>query len=176
MGRALAESALQRGHRVVLVSGPVCVEYPSGAEIHLVNTTGEMLEKCEELFPECDAILAAAAPCDYRPRKFSVQKLSKAGFSGTLELEETPDILKILGKRKRPDQKIIAFALETHEARSRAMKKMDTKNADFIVLNGPQALDADASRIEIYDKTGESLGIFTGEKRELAEKIVALCE
>lgn len=172
MGRSLAAAALARGHEVVLLSGPVSIAYPEGVELHRVNTTEEMFTEALAIFPSCDLVIGAAAPCDYRPKRVSETKLSKSDFSGTLQLEETPDILAALGKMKRENQKIVAFALETHEGHERARKKLQRKNADFIVLNTPQALDADTSRLEILARTGDSLGVFEGSKAELAEIIL----
>ncbi|MDR2117520.1 MAG: phosphopantothenoylcysteine decarboxylase, partial [Planctomycetaceae bacterium] len=78
MGVALAEIVLERGELPVIVSGPVTLVYPDGAEIHRVETTEEMLECCLRLFPDCNGIIGAAAPCDFKPEYFSEQKLSKS--------------------------------------------------------------------------------------------------
>jgi len=67
MGAALAAAALRRGHRAVVVAGPSEVDYPPECELHRVETTEQMLETCLRLFRSCDGLIAAAAPCDYRP-------------------------------------------------------------------------------------------------------------
>ena len=69
MGRALAAAAIELGHDVTIVSGPVAIEYPPAAKVHPVISTEELLEACQRLFPQCDGAIGAAAPCDYRPRK-----------------------------------------------------------------------------------------------------------
>ena len=172
MGCALAKAAIDRGWQVVLVSGPVTIEYPPEAELHRVVSTAEMLEQALRLFPDCDAVIGAAAPCDYMPKIASEKKLSKAGFSGCFEFAETPDILAALGKIKRPDQMIVAFALETHDAQNRAMLKMERKNADYIVLNGPKAINADEVEITLYCRCGKCFPQFHGPKEEAASFIL----
>src|SRR5262245_15178857 len=77
MGRALAEAALQLGHQVVVVSGPVSVSYPAAAEVRQIISTEELLAVCQELFPDCDGAIGAAAPCDYRPVRVAEHKISK---------------------------------------------------------------------------------------------------
>ncbi len=172
MGRALAQAALHHGLEVVVLSGPVDLDYPSEVELHRVVSTNEMLEAALKLFPDCDAVIGAAAPCDYRPRRFSETKLAKADFSGILELEETPDILAALGRIKRPDQTIVAFALETHDAKNRAVEKLQRKNADFIVLNGPTAIDSEETEIEILSREGTVVFSGRGPKTRIAGSII----
>ena len=172
MGCALARAAMERDWQVVLVSGPVSVEYPPEAKLYRVVSTAEMLEQALRLFPDCDAVIGAAAPCDYMPKTMSEKKLSKAGFSGCVEFVETPDILAALGKIKRPDQIIVAFALETDDAQNRAMRKMECKNADYIVLNGPSAINADETEITLYCRCGKIFPQFHGPKEEVASFIL----
>lgn len=179
MGAALALAALENDFQVVLVSGPVAIEYPKKADLHLVRTTEEMLDRSLELFPDCCAVIGAAAPCDYRPVHFSKTKLSKTTFHGSLELCETPDILAELGRRKRVDQQMIAFALETGEGASRtiqAIAKMKRKNADYIVLNGPDSLHSSETDVIIFDVSGNVCAEQRGSKTEVARSIVKLLE
>src|SRR5688500_10517055 len=79
MGRALAEAALALGHKVVVVSGPVNLEYPASAEVRWVVTTDDLLAACQEIFPACDGVIGAAAPCDYRPVRVEERKIAKTG-------------------------------------------------------------------------------------------------
>src|SRR5687767_10559120 len=79
MGRALALAAIQLGHDVVVVSGPVNVAYPSPAKVVPVVTTDDLLDACRREFPECDGLIAAAAPCDYRPVRVESKKIAKTG-------------------------------------------------------------------------------------------------
>src|SRR6476646_10771404 len=76
MGAALAEAALELGHEVIVVSGPVAVEYPARAKVHPIVSTEELLAACQEMFPSCDGVIGAAAPCDYRPVKVQEHKIA----------------------------------------------------------------------------------------------------
>src|SRR5207248_1859662 len=76
MGRALAAAALELGHEVIVVSGPVAVDYPHKAEVRPIVSTEELLDTCQELFPTCDGVIGAAAPCDYRPMRVERQKIA----------------------------------------------------------------------------------------------------
>ncbi len=172
MGAALAHAAVNRGNEVVIVSGPVSVVYPDAAETHPVTTTEQMLDRCLHLFPECDGVIAAAAPCDYRPRHQAKEKLKKTGASWHLELVETPDILARLGEMKQGHQWSVGFALETSAAIPRAYQKLMAKNCDWIIVNGVDAIDSPDNCITILDRKQNQSLPFTGTKQELAEKIL----
>ena len=90
MGTALANAALEQGHQVTIVSGPVEVDYPDDAKIIRVMTTLEMMDAAAQVFQKADGLIGAAAPCDYMPRKVEESKLSKTGQPLQLELIETP--------------------------------------------------------------------------------------
>ena len=172
MGQALAQAALDRGFQVVLVTGPVVLDYPQATEVHRILTTAEMQDACLHLFPECDGVIGAAAPCDYRPAFFSEKKLSKSTFDGHLELVKTPDVLASLGKIKQPGQRIVAFALETDDSHNRAMQKLREKNADCIILNDPKVIGTDETRIEILYANGFISERIQGKKINVARKIL----
>src|SRR6478672_1455119 len=125
MGRALAAAALELGHEVVVVSGPVSVEFPQGADVRPIVSTEELLAACQELFPSCDGVIGAAAPCDYRPVRVEQQKIAKTGQPLTLNLIETPDVMATLGATKRKGQWLVGFALETDDQRFRALVKLE---------------------------------------------------
>ena len=141
MGKALAEAALEAGHEVVIVSGPVEVRYPQAARVLPVISTEEMLAACLGVFPQCDGLIAAAAPCDYRPKVVAAQKIRKTGGTLDVQFVETPDIVARLGAI-RTTQWMVAFALETEDLRMRAMQKLERKKCDLIVVNGPAAMHA----------------------------------
>ncbi len=176
MGAALAEAVLKRGGVPVVVTGPVNISYPKEAEIFHVETTQEMLETCLKLFPECDGVIGAAAPCDYRPAIFSTQKLKKQKNAGAfnLVLVETPDILASLGKMKRANQWMVGFALETEQGREHALEKQSQKNCDFIVLNDPTSIDNESTQLQIFDVTGTLRASLTGKKNEIAGALIEL--
>lgn len=176
MGAALAEAALQHGHQVTIVSGPVAIDYPSDARVIAVDTTAEMLAAVLELFPQHSGLIGAAAPCDYMPRRVSSEKLSKDGRPLTLELIETADIVATAAQAKRPDQWVIGFALETEDQRFRAIVKMQRKCCDLMVSNGPGAINAHTNEVEIIAANGTTIAVVKGTKREVAEAIICAAE
>lgn len=172
MGAALAQAALDLGHEVEMVTGPVSIEYPAGARVTSIVSTEELLEACLKLFPDCDGLIAAAAPCDYRPRVVETHKIAKTGDPLKLELIETEDVAATLGAQKRSHQWTVGFALETDDARFKAITKLERKNCDLIVLNGPQAMDSLENEVEVLDEAGATAGQFKGSKEEVARGIL----
>ena len=172
MGRALAEAALALGHEVMIVSGPVAIDYPPRAKVRSIISTEELLATCQELFPTCDGVIGAAAPCDYRPVRVEEQKIAKTGQPLALNLVETPDVMATLGAAKRPGQWLVGFALETDDQRFRALTKLVKKSCDLIVLNGTAAIDAADNQVEILDKTGAVVAALAGPKESVAEGIL----
>ena len=171
MGGALAQAVLDAGHEAVVISGPVSVRYPEAAAVVFVKTTEEMLAAALEHFPRCIGAIAAAAPCDFRPKELQTQKIRKTGLHLTVELIETPDVIGALGRRKRADQWTVAFALETEEGMARAMAKLRTKQADLIVVNQPNAIDSDSSSVQILGLDGAIVGA-SGPKTSVAQAIL----
>ena len=176
MGRALAQAAIDLGHEVVVVSGPVMVEYPPAAQVHSVVSTEDLLEVCQRLFPGCDGVIGAAAPCDYRPRRVAEHKLAKNGEPLLLELIETPDVMATLGATKREDQWLVGFALETDDQRFRALTKLEKKSCDLMVLNGPAAMDAPDNQVEVLDKRGQVVAAVSGSKQAVAHEILRVIQ
>ena len=172
MGKALAEAALELGHEVIVVSGPVGVEYPARAQVRPIVSTEELLATCQELFPICDGVIGAAAPCDYRPLRVEEQKIAKTGQPLVLNLIETPDVMATLGAAKRPGQWLVGFALETDDQRFRALTKLEKKSCDLIVLNGPAAMDAADNQVEVLDKSGAVVAALAGSKQSVARGIL----
>jgi phosphopantothenoylcysteine decarboxylase / phosphopantothenate---cysteine ligase len=175
MGAALAEAVMEAGHQAVIVSGPVEVAYPIKANIVPVISTEDMLEACLNIFPDCDGLIAAAAPCDYRPVTVAAHKIHKTGDSIKLEFVETPDIVAKLGSIKK-SQWMVAFALETEDPRIRAMQKLERKNCDLIVVNGPEAVYAKDTRVEILNTSGDVVAAFKGGKPEVSKEIFCVIE
>jgi phosphopantothenoylcysteine decarboxylase/phosphopantothenate--cysteine ligase len=170
MGKALAEAALEQGHQVTIVSGPVEVSYPPAARIVPVVSTEDMLEKCRELFPACDGLIGVAAPCDYRPVHVETAKIAKTGQPLVLHLIETPDVVATLGAVKT-HQWVVGFALETQDQRLRALAKLEKKSCDLMVLNGPEAMNSPDNRVEILDPTGAIVETLEGPKETVARGI-----
>jgi phosphopantothenoylcysteine decarboxylase/phosphopantothenate--cysteine ligase len=172
MGRALAAATLELGHEVVVVTGPVGVEYPAGATVRPIVTTDELLQACQELFPSCDGVIGAAAPCDYQPVHVEERKIAKTGQGLQLNLIETPDVMATLGAAKRPEQWLVGFALETDDQRFRALTKLQKKSCDMMVLNGPTAMDSVENQVEMLDKSGAVVAAFAGSKEAVARGIL----
>jgi len=133
MGYAIAEAALRRGARVLLVSGPTSVAPPAGAELTRVDTAEQMRQAVLKLLPESSIVIKTAAVADYRAKSEAVQKIKRKG-PVTLELEATPDILGEIAKHKT-SQLIIGFAAETQDVLENARRKLSTKSLDAIVVN-----------------------------------------
>ena len=172
MGCELAREAKKLGHEVVVVSGPVEVSYPAGVEVIDVVTTQEMLRESIKLFDDCDGVIGAAAPCDYKPEQIADEKLSKTGEGITLHLIETADVLATLGQSARDDQWAVAFALETTDARFRAITKLERKSCDLIVLNGPAAMNSETNEVEIINPEGDVVAEYAGDKSTVAHGIL----
>jgi phosphopantothenoylcysteine decarboxylase/phosphopantothenate--cysteine ligase len=173
MGKALAESALKLGHEVVIVSGPVSVDYPAQAQVVEVITTDEMLAAAQEWFAHCDGAIGAAAPCDYMPRLVEHQKILKTGKPLTLQLIETPDVVATLGQIKQPHQWVVGFALETEDRRFRATAKLEKKHCDLMVSNGPSAIDSAVNEVELLDHRGTVVAHLEGPKTQVAENLMS---
>lgn len=174
MGRALAEAALAEGHEVVVISGPVQVDYPPRAEVISVITTDDMLEACQRIFPQCDGLIGAAAPCDYQPRRVESQKIAKTGDPLVLHLIETADVVATMGANRLPHQWLVGFALETEDQRFRALTKLQCKSCDLMVLNGPEAMDAAENSVELIGPKGDVLVSLQGTKEYVAGGILDL--
>jgi phosphopantothenoylcysteine decarboxylase / phosphopantothenate---cysteine ligase len=133
MGYALAEAALRRGARVILISGPTTLTPPGAAELTRVESANEMRDAVLKMLPEASIVIKTAAVSDYRPKAAAEQKIKRKGPL-TLELEATPDILKELVSKKNT-QIVIGFAAETENVLENARQKLVAKNLDAIVVN-----------------------------------------
>ena len=133
MGYAVAEAALRRGAKVILISGPVALKPPSSAEVVQVQTAREMRDAVLAHLEQSTIVVKAAAVADFTVRNTAEQKLKRAG-PVTLELEPTPDILKEISARKGP-WIVVGFAAETQNGLENARKKLETKSLDAIVFN-----------------------------------------
>src|SRR5246500_1697146 len=122
MGYALAEAALRRGARVLLVSGPTALKPPSAAEVVGVESAKQMLDAVLRLLPESSIVIKTAAVADYTIANPAEQKL-KRGRNMSLDLTPAPDILAEISHHKK-SQLIIGFAAETENVLENARKKL----------------------------------------------------
>jgi len=173
MGKALVEAALGLGHEVVVVSGPVEIEYPPAANVVPVISTEDMLAAAVREFDRCDGLIGAAAPCDYRPMRVEDHKIAKTGRPVDLHLIETEDVVATLAERKGP-RWVVGFALETEDHRLRALAKLQRKHCDLVISNGPAAIASRDNTVEILAPHGKVLATLTGPKEEVAAGILQL--
>jgi phosphopantothenoylcysteine decarboxylase/phosphopantothenate--cysteine ligase len=183
MARALAAAALARGHRVTIVSGPVAVVYPAKARVIPVVTTAEMLTESLAVLPECDGVIAAAAPCDFEPVKKTTGKIPRQGSGLSITLRPTPDVIATLaaqskeaGRKDGPPKWFVAFALEPGADRKRACEKVTAKQCDLIVVNDLAALESDSNAVEVYDARHNHVGTKKGTKKSVATWLIRLIE
>ena len=159
MGFALAEECSRRGAKVVLVAGPVSLTCSESIQRVDVESCKEMYEAAVGEFPHCDAAILCAAVADFRPEEIAEQKIKRVGDDLLLKLKPTQDIAATIGTMKGEGQRIVAFALETNEEESNAQRKLEKKNADFIVLNSTRipgtTFQADDNQITIINKEGK---------------------
>jgi phosphopantothenoylcysteine decarboxylase/phosphopantothenate--cysteine ligase len=175
MGAALAAAALELGHEVVIVSGPVDVAYPAAAEVIPVVSTEDMLAAAQVAFARCDGLIGAAAPCDYRPEHVAEHKIAKTGEPLLLRLIETDDVVATLGADKGR-RWVVGFALETDDHRLRALAKLQRKHCDLMVSNGVSAIAAADNSVEILDPTGAVIRQAAGAKESVAFEILAVID
>jgi len=173
MGYALAEAALRRGARVLLVSGPVAIDPPAGAELTRAETSEQMRDAVLQLLPQATIVIKTAAVADFRPKSVADQKLKRKGPL-TLDLEPTPDILAELSRRKTA-QLIIGFAAETENVLENARKKLSTKALDAIVVNdvSRQGIGFDSERNAVTIIThDEVIEVPETTKLEVAQRVL----
>ncbi|MDR0970790.1 MAG: bifunctional phosphopantothenoylcysteine decarboxylase/phosphopantothenate--cysteine ligase CoaBC [Bacteroidales bacterium] len=157
MGFSLAENLAQLGAKVILISGKTFLEpIHKNIELHNVVSTEQMYEKTMEYFPQSNAAILSAAPCDYKPLTIYENKIKKSDKELTITLVPTKDILKHLGEIKKENQILVGFALETDNEIENAKSKLKNKNLDFIVLNSLNDKGAgffvDTNKVTIINK------------------------
>ena len=156
MGFALAEDCLQRGAKVILIAGPVSLTCSAAIERIDVESCNEMYDATVREYPKCDAAILCAAVADFRPEQIAKHKIKREGDSLALTLIPTQDIAATIGKMKSEKQRLVVFALETNEEERNARKKLERKNADFIVLNSTRipgtTFQSDDNQITIISK------------------------
>src|SRR5262249_16982883 len=145
-----AQAAVERGHKVALVTGPVALVPPIGVKTIRVISAIEMLSASRSEFDRCDAAIFTAAVCDYRPVHRARLKQPKRSGGWSLELTPTPDIAATLAAQKKK-QLCVAFALEDHNGRLHAERKLTRKSCDAIVLNGRGNIGADRARVQFLE-------------------------
>ncbi len=173
MGYAMAEAALRRGARVLLVSGPTALMPPGAAEIMRVESAEQMRDAALNLLPQATVVIKTAAVSDYRAKSASPQKIKRKGPI-TLELEPTPDILKEISLRKQ-SQIVVGFAAETENVLENARQKLAAKQLDAIVVNDVSregvGFDSDRNAVTIITHD-EVVDVPETTKWEVAQRVL----
>lgn len=176
MGFAIAEALAELGAEVHLVTGPTQqhTKHPR-ITVKAVTSAEEMFKECNQIFPTADITVLSAAVADYKPAVVAEQKIKKKDESLTLALTKTHDIAASLGKIKHNGQIIVGFALETEQERANALKKLESKNFDLIVLNSLNDSGAgfghDTNKITLIDREQNVRTFDLKTKKEVAADI-----
>ena len=174
MGYALAEAALRRGARVLLVSGPTSLTVPGAAEVTRVESAEQMRDAVLKLLPQATVVIKTAAVSDYRAKSIGAQKMKRKSPTLNLELEATPDILKDLSQQKT-SQIVIGFAAETENVLENARQKLVSKNLDGIVVNDVSregvGFDSDRNAVTIITHD-EVVDVPETTKWEVAQRVL----
>jgi phosphopantothenoylcysteine decarboxylase/phosphopantothenate--cysteine ligase len=183
MGYALANEIADKGAKVYLISGPTSLSIThKNIERIDVETAEQMYNACLPIFEHCDLAILAAAVADYTIKNPSAIKIKKKNDEDelVLTLTKTKDILKTLGGLKKPQQRLVGFALETNNALENAYKKLVSKNLDCIILNSLEDKGAGfataTNKITILDKNNKIIHFELKSKTEVAKDIVAYIE
>ena len=179
MGYALAAGALERGARVILVSGPVHLDPPKGARTIQIHTAVEMRGAVMEHLKEATMIVKATAVADYHRINAPSNKVKKTAARLSLELDPTPDILAELG-RKKGDRLLVGFAAETENLIEEARRKLESKNCDMVVANlvgqdpvsqEGSGFESDENEVVLVLRTGETIPVRRAAKSAIAHRI-----
>ncbi|WP_018350093.1 bifunctional phosphopantothenoylcysteine decarboxylase/phosphopantothenate--cysteine ligase CoaBC [Longispora albida] len=175
-GYAFATTAVARGARVTLISANVSLPVPAGVDLVTVVSTAQLRDAVITAAADADAIVMAAAPADFRPLRYSEQKIKKtsSGTAPAIELATNPDIAAELGSAKRAGQLLIAFAAETNDALEHARGKLVRKKADLIVVNEVgegRAFGTDDNTVVVLHPDGTQAKIASAPKEEIADAV-----
>jgi len=178
MGYAVAEAALDSGHDVILISGPVKLEPPSNAKFISVSTSDEMFDAVHRHADKCDVCVLCAAVADYKPGKVSPVKIKKRSENFSLELIPTRDILDSLGHQSDRRFLLVGFAAETNHVKENAAKKLREKNCDIIVANNVSSansgIESDANEVTILFRNGAPQKVSRAPKKIIARELVKI--
>ena len=178
MGYAIAKAARNWGAKVALVHGPTALPALRGVEDQPVTSAQSMAEAVFSRASESDLIIKAAAVADYTPVETASEKIKKTDGEFQLTLKRTQDILKAVGERKRDDQVLCGFAMETEQLLTRARTKLASKHADLIVANDLRESGAgfgiDTNRVTVITASGEET-LPLMRKEDLAYELLKRC-
>jgi phosphopantothenoylcysteine synthetase/decarboxylase len=173
MGYALAQAALNAGHKVTLISTSD-LQPAVGVEFIGVDTAAQMFAAVKKHFNKSDCLIMAAAVADYTPSRPAKTKIKKSNKFLTIKLKPTVDILKWAGEHKEKNQIVVGFALEDKNLRKNAEKKLKEKNLDMIIANTPDAIGSDRSTVQIKTPDSSWIKIEAATKTAIAKKVIDL--
>ena len=178
-GYALAQTALEMGALVTLITTPTSLISPVGACVVNVETARQMLEAVLKESTESDALIMAAAVADFRPKNQAKDKIKKEGGIPQIELEATDDILKTVAGARSGEARprvVVGFAAESRDLLENAAYKLQSKGLDFIAANDISADDAgfavETNRVTLLFADGRQEGLPLMSKSEVAEAIL----
>lgn len=174
MGMELARAAQKLGAHVTVVCGPTHLQAPPGVAFIPVVSAQQMLEAVSERFDSCEVFIASAAVSDYRPARREAGKIKKGAERATIELVLNPDVLKAMGDRRRDDQIIVGFSLESANALDNARGKLDAKNCDLMVVNTPAHFGEAKEFVRIINAKGLVAELPPSTKAAVAEAVLDL--
>jgi phosphopantothenoylcysteine decarboxylase/phosphopantothenate--cysteine ligase len=176
MGYAIAEAALEAGHDVVLISGPINFAPPSNAKFVSVSTSDEMFDAVHGHAGKCDVCVLCAAVADYKAAKVSPAKIKKRDENLSLELIPTRDILDSLGHLRDRRFLLVGFAAETNHVEENAAQKLHEKNCDIMIANDVSSansgMESDVNEVTILFRNGERREISRAPKKIIARELV----
>jgi phosphopantothenoylcysteine decarboxylase/phosphopantothenate--cysteine ligase len=179
MGYAIAETALDAGHEVILISGPANLDPPRNAELVSVSTSDEMFDAVHEHLKDCHVLVMCAAVADYKPKQVSKTKIKKRGANIFLELTPTRDILASLPKQDR-HYLVVGFAAETENVEANARNKLQEKDCDVVVANdvsrADSGMETDKNEVTILFRDGEIKTISRAPKKIVARELIKIFE
>ncbi len=175
MGYAIAEAAVDAGHEVVLISGPVHLEPSRNAEFVSVSTSDEMFDAVHRHADDSDVCVLCAAVADYKPAEVSPVKIKKRAEEMSLKLSPTRDILESLGCRNDRKFLLVGFAAETDRIEENAAKKLRQKNCDIIVANDARVgMESDENELLVLFRDGEIKKLSPAPKKNLGGELVKI--
>jgi len=175
MGYAIAAAAAKQGWTVELVSGPVMLACPEGVTRIPVVTGDEMYREVDARFDGCDILIMTAALIDFRPKTKVDHKVKKFELSMVIEMEQVVDVLATVSQRKTK-QLVVGFAAETDNVEAYALRKLEGKNADFIVANQigttSGGFESDHNTVLVLGRDGSRWEMGPALKTAIAETLI----
>lgn len=183
MGYSLARAAQKLGANVTIISGPTNLHNPKNTKVIKIETAQQMLDECLKNIDNCSLFIACAAVADFRAINIEKNKIKKNDDCDdiTIKLTKNPDILKTISNLNKRPKIVVGFAAETTNVEKYSIKKLETKNCDYIVANNVSdntiGFNSDDNEVIIYSKNEiDKPIIIKKQKKELvAEKIIISC-